>query len=233
MIGALADRLRGRSLAQVARLTGKTVAHALRRQSPRARAIRHADRAFDRQWGTDTSDVVGVGALGFDADRAARAVHYQPSSPAMLEGPVRALGIDPAAWDFVDYGAGKGRMVMTAAQLGFRSATGIELSEQLCAIARRNLAVFAAACPAAAPARIVSADATAHQPEGERILAYFYNPFDQVILAAVRDRLEATGREVCVVYTNPVHAAVFDREGWQSEQVDADTVIARRRRIAA
>jgi hypothetical protein len=231
MLDRIRSRLRGRTPAEIARLGGATIAHAVRRQMPAARRARAADLAFDRRWGTDTSSIVGVGDLGLGPRHAASAVHYEPSSEAMLTRPLAHLRLDPARWYFVDYGAGKGRMLMIAMTLGFPGITGVELSPRLCTIARGNIQRFARHHPDAPAAAVHCGDATAFQPTGDRILAYFYNPFDADILAPVRDRLEAaaaSGSEVQVIYANPKHLAVFaDAPAWQVERLDDDTAVAR------
>lgn len=185
------------------------------------RAEKDADRAFDRRWGTDTSAGLSVRAMGFDAAQIAECRRYDPSREAMLRDPVAALGLDPAAWDFIDYGAGKGRVLMLAMEMGFRSVTGIELSDQLCTIARTNIARFADGSGAPTRVAVLQGDATTITPAGRQILAYFYNPFGPTIMAGVRKRLEAAlhdgAQRVIVIYANPEHAAVFGAApGWRA-----------------
>ena len=219
MIAALASRLRHRGSAEIIRLAGQNLAHWVQSLAPAERARRAADGAFDRRWGTDTSGGVSVHDLGFDAGMIDHCRRYDPSDETMLREPVALLGIDPRTHHFVDYGAGKGRMVMLAMEMEFASATGVELSTRLCAIARTNVARFVAQHDGMRSARIVDGDATVYRPHGRSILAYFYNPFDASILAAVRCRLEAAVSEgterVVVVYANPEHGTIFrDAPGW-------------------
>lgn len=215
----LRSRLRGRGPAQVARLAAKNLVHAVRSLAPAARAARRADRAFDRRWGTDTSGEVSVHDLGLDARLLPSVRRYTPCDDWMLLDPLAALRLDPARFDFIDYGAGKGRAVMLAMGMGFRRVTGVELSERLVRIAEGNLRVFARRDPAAAPGRVLHGDATAFRPEGRAVLAFFFNPFDAAVMAQVRGALERAlcrGTErVFVVYANPEHAGVFaDAPGW-------------------
>lgn len=213
------SRLRGRGPAELARLAVKNAAHLARALTPTARAARAADRAFDRRWGTDTRGEVSVHDLGFDAGQLRGAKRYAASDDRTLHDPVAALGLDPALFEFIDYGAGKGRAVMMAMGLGFRRSTGVELSERLVRVAEANLRLFARRNPAAAPGRMLHGDATAHRPEGSAILAFFYNPFDAAIMGRVRARLEQAlceGTErVLVIYANPEHFEVFaGAPGW-------------------
>ncbi|WP_267350740.1 class I SAM-dependent methyltransferase [Sphingomonas sp. GM_Shp_2] len=228
MLDALFARLANRSPRELLRLSVKTLCHHLRAHRPAARAARRADRAFDRAWGTDTSGMVAVHDLALRAERRRSAVHYAPSTQAMLRDPVATLGIDPRDYHFIDYGAGKGRMVMLAQQLGFVHATGVELSPHLCEIARRNLATLRERSPALPPAAIFEGDACEYLPAGQRLCVYLYNPFDATVLAGVRARLDqaltAGTERIVVIYANPEQAQIFhDAPGWRAGPVLPDT----------
>ena len=198
--------------------------------SPTARRSRRMDAAFDARYGTDTAGKLAVAALQLPHDRRADAVHYQASRDETLLAPLRALALDLRDWHFVDYGAGKGRMVMVAAESGFASATGVELSPVLCRIAERNFALFAAASPDVAAPSIVQADAAGFVPAGERLVAYLYNPFGAATLRALLERLaSAPAREIVLIYAEPVHAGVIDLARWDVSAFSPATLIARRR----
>lgn len=219
LVRGIGSRLRGRGPADIAHLVVKNVVHLFRALTPVARAARRRDRAFDRRWGTDTGGEVSVHDLGLDIGQLRSAKRYAASEDATLRDPVTALGLDPVLFEFIDYGAGKGRAVMLAMDMGFRRSTGVELSERLVRVAQENLRIFARRNPAAAPGRVLHGDATAFRPEGRAILAYFYNPFDARVMAQVRGRLEEVlGRgteRVVVIYANPEHAEIFAAApGW-------------------
>lgn len=219
MLQAIYSRLRGRSLADLLALGWKNTRYAFGTYSREAREHRAEDLAFDRRWGTDTSGGVSVHDLGFDPSRIEHCRRYDPSNEAMLRQPIELLRLDPADCDFIDYGAGKGRMLMLAMQMEFASVVGVELSRKLCDIAQANVIRFAAQHEAMPVARIVEGDATDFAPSGRHILAYFYNPFDAVVMAGVRKKLEASlsngTAQVTVIYVNSEHHHVFgDAPGW-------------------
>ena len=221
MLNTMIARFRNRNLAELGRLAVLNVQHGLLSLTPSARRHKRTDKEFDRLWGTDTSTGVSVRELGFDTSKADEYRRYDPSGEWMLRDPVAALGLDPTKYDFIDYGAGKGRVMMLAMEMKFLSVAGIELSDRLCAVARSNIARFAERSGIATPARVLNADATAIAPEGRHILAYFYNPFGATIMAAVRrqleDALRASAESVTIVYSNPEHADVFAAaKGWRA-----------------
>ena len=212
-------RLRDRSPMEVWRLVILNIRHRLAQLSSTARSAHAADLEFDLRWGTDTTEGQSTRDLGYTGDLLEHSKRYDPSSEAMLRSPVEALGLNPAEYDFIDYGAGKGRVLMMAMQMGFRSVTGIELSHRLCDVAAANITRFSAQNPELKPARIIAANATTHHPTGSAIVAYFYNPFDAAVMEQVRACLEhatdtGTGR-IIVIYVNPEHDTVFrDAPRW-------------------
>lgn len=219
MFKFIASRLRGRDLFGVMKLIALNVRHASGALTPQARMRRAADQAFDEMWGTDTSRPVSVHDLDIGRARLAQCNRYEASDVAMMSEPLAALGIDPCNYDFIDYGCGKGRVLMLALQHRFRTVTGIELSARLCDTAQANLDIFARRSGPIGKARIIGADATMFLPSGTNILAYFYNPFDASVMTVVRRRLEhalRTGTQrVVVIYANAEHAEVFaDAAGW-------------------
>ncbi|MEP9403349.1 class I SAM-dependent methyltransferase [Sphingomonas sp. VNH70] len=216
----LRTKLRDRSLGEIARLTVVNLGAGLVALTPGARRQRRAERAFDRRWGTDTATEVSVRGLGFTGAQLEQCHRYSASTEEMLRPAIERLGIDPADWHFVDYGAGKGRAMMIALQLGFGRVTGVELSAALCAVARDNLDRFRAQNADDAEVAVVEGDATAFRPQGPRLLAYFYNPFGAQIMVEVRHMLEsvrnAGGEGLHVVYANPEYGQVFEAPGWRT-----------------
>lgn len=239
MLNSIASRLRGRDLFGVMKLVVLNMRHACAALTRDARARRAADQAFDKMWGTDTSRPVSVHDLDIGRARIAQCNRYEASEEAMLREPLAALGIDPGSYDFIDYGSGKGRVLMLALQHRFRTVTGIELSARLCETAQSNLEIFARRTGQVGNARIIGADATMFLPSGANILAYFYNPFDASVMKVVRRRLEhalRTGTQrVVIIYANAEHAEVFgDAAGWTRglSVAGASTFVAEERTAA-
>lgn len=209
----------------------KTLVHAARSLGPSAAAARARDGAFDRRWGTDTSGTVSLSALAVDPARARHGVRYQASDGDALERVVRGFGIDPAEWSFVDYGSGKGRVVLTAAQLGFARAIGVEFSPELCRIAQENARLFAAAGGTARPPEFVQADAGIFEPPPGPLLAYLYNPFGPPVIDEVAARLAAkaqAGDHVLVAYRDARHLDSFlSTYAWHPVASDAALALLR------
>ena len=217
MLGSIARKLKGRAGREIIMLVLLNLIYPIAQFSPAAIRARRADSEFDRRWGTETSQRANLSSLAVDQERARHGVRYQPSDSEVLERAVAALGIDPVRYGFVDYGGGKGRVVMLASALGLDPAISVEFAPELCAAARENIARFVAAGGAPAPATVVEADAATFDPPGGPLVAYFYNPFGPAVLKEVIAKLEARADDTLVIYVDPRHAELFTGNGrWRT-----------------
>jgi len=172
-------------------------------------------RRFDRRLGIETRIVVPVVDMhDVEPTVAAHAVQYEPSTLPKFERAMRAIELDHRTFTFIDFGSGKGRVLMLAAAYPFRRVIGIEMSAALHSTASENVAAFRQRAPGAAPVELVCGDArTLAVPDGD-LLAYFYNPFDETVLRPVWEGLRkvaASGRRrLFVLYVNPACRDVFD-----------------------
>jgi Histone methylation protein DOT1 len=104
------------------------------------------DQAFDWRYGVDTRGIRPLEDLAIDSRHVAHGVHYAPTRVRYFRAILRALPI-PRDSVFVDLGAGKGRMLLLAAQSGcFRKVVGVEFSAELCRTAEQNIRHFQRHC---------------------------------------------------------------------------------------
>ena len=107
---------------------------------------------------------------------------------------------------FLDFGSGRGRAVLIAAGFPFARVVGVELSEELTAIAQENLERYRGPVRAG-QVELVSADATEYAVPDDLTVAYFYAPFTGETFARVLSNLlESVDREprvLRVVYNYP------------------------------
>jgi predicted RNA methylase len=105
----------------------------------------------------------------------------------------------------LDYGSGKGRMLLAAGRYPFGRVLGIELDAEYCEIARTNaqLAAPRLRCPRI---EVVSADATTWPVPDDVTYIYMYNPFWGETFRAMLDRvsesLDRRPRELTIIYAN-------------------------------
>lgn len=158
---------------------------------------------IERWTGTETSSEVDLQALGFAPEGRVR---YEPSGWLDLRRILRPRDI--AADDvFVDFGSGKGRVVIQAARYPFKRVMGVELSEQLTAIARSNVAATERRRRCGA-VELVVADVVAFKVPDDMTVGYAYNPFVGDVFQTLIDKLiesvDRAPRSVRLIYRTPM-----------------------------
>jgi Histone methylation protein DOT1 len=163
---------------------------------------------FERRSGTRTGGEVSMEELGLaDYNRQ----YYKPSHWLALRRalPRRDLGSNDV---FIDFGSGMGRVVLQAGRYPLKRVIGVELSEELNAIARANLKRDRERL-ACRDVELVTSDALEYEIPDDVTIAYFYNPFRGDIFSTVIDRLIATvdrnPRRLRIIYLNPTEHDVL------------------------
>jgi hypothetical protein len=199
---------------------GRVVRSVKSRQAARRRT--EADRAFDAERGVDTAGWVRTPDLVTDSPNRRFSVRYQPSSAEEFALLMGKLDIDPREFVFVDYGSGKGKVLMLAAAYPFKRIIGVEFSEPLDLVARENIATLG---PDAARVETFVTDATEFELPLEPLVLYFFNPFEppvlRPVLAGIRASIERAPRDVYFVVTGPPELAqTIEQAGFAA--LDAD-----------
>ena len=150
---------------------------------------RAADVWCERKLGVDTIETVEKDDLDFEEKRRSVAQRYQPTGWLAMP---RILSWAQASKDsvLVDFGCGKGRVVMSALDWGLKKAIGLEISPSLAEIARNNLQIFRQCRPLIGEGVIETCDVLDYHFQGDESIFYFFHPFDQSVLAPLLDRIE-------------------------------------------
>ena len=154
--------------------------------------------------------------LKVDHPHRAHAEDYQPTPSGVLDDIVAGLDIDFTASDFVDLGAGKGRILCLAAAYPFQRIVGVELVPTLVEDCRRNLLTFGAPWQQCTHIECVQQDAAEFRFPSTPLVVYLYNPFRAPVLRRVQQNLRTSLRErprpIWVLYYMPVHRVHFDHD---------------------
>ncbi len=117
-------------------------------------------------------------------------------------------------WSFVDFGVGRGRALLVAAQQGYRRIISVKFGKELCEEAEANIAGLPADLTAAARAQIVRANAVDYRlPEGANVI-YFSAPFGrrstEAFVESLSKQYEQARRPILIVYSYAMFEDVFD-----------------------
>lgn len=172
------------------------------RYNPRGLVRLYRHHAFDRRFGVNTR---GYGDL-----------RYEPTPEDVFHEMVALLPFDPRDFVFVDFGSGKGKVLMLAGQYPFRRVVGVELWDDLHRTALENLERFRESPLCVSGAVSVCENAAEFPLPEEPLVLYFFNPFPESVvsrvLANLRSSLEAAPRRAFVLFYAPVRrGAPWDR----------------------
>jgi hypothetical protein len=99
------------------------------------------DRLFDARYGTETIAEATLASLTGVVGDTEHAEPYVATRVLALHKQLRTLDLPPGQV-LVDFGSGKGRVLMVAAPFSFRAVRGIEFSAALCDVAGMNVERF-------------------------------------------------------------------------------------------
>lgn len=144
------------------------------------------NRRFDRIHGVDTGAYVALSHLGFGVEEQRLCRDYRATPVRTLRALLSQLPREGmSSSTFIDFGSGKGRALLVAAAFPFRRIIGVEFSAALHRIAEHNLQVYRGRLQRCS--MLLSVHARAEEfamPDGNLVL-YFYNPFEEELLARV------------------------------------------------
>jgi len=172
------------------------------------------ERQFDKRFNVATSGYMLPDDMEIPEDCVEHAVEYAPTSANRFGWLLSQLPVDLSEYVFVDFGSGKGRVLLMASEFPFQHVLGIELSPELHIIAEQNIGSFRSHHQQCNMVNSINQDATQFEFPEKPLILYFFNPFSADILRIVIDNLQASldqqPRAVIALYYNPLHAEAFE-----------------------
>jgi hypothetical protein len=164
----------------------------------------------EQQLGIHTFGTAASNQLSILCDGGEGGHLYQPSSSVLFVKAIAALPVKPEDSVFLDVGSGKGRVLVLAAEAGFKKAIGIEYAAELCDIAHVNIEKVRSRF-SNTTFELHEGDAIAFGLPKEVNVVYLFNPFDEATLlrwiAIINQQIE---RRVHIIYMHPVfHEALM------------------------
>lgn len=185
---------------------------------------KNAAHPFDRKYGTDTGGYLRPDEIRSGHANDALNNGYSAVAPSVFREacrrwretlPASAAHVD--AYSFVDVGAGKGRVLLLAAELPFRKVIGVELNEELAHIARKNVTLWNRIAKTQTKIRVLREDALEFRWPRTPLLVYLNNPFEcalvERLVASLRDIAASSAGLVDVLYVNPGCEETLTRQG--------------------
>lgn len=177
----------------------------------------YRDELFDRRFGVDTAGTLVLPELQSDP-RFAYGNAYAPTPRSVFLRMVRKLKVDYRNFLFIDFGCGKGKALLLAAEFHFKRIIGIELSAKLIGVAEDNLRIYLSRTGKPNVFQLVCMGVGEYPIPNGPAIYYFANPFQaevmRRVLENIRRSLAAAPRESYIVYLDPVLQGLLDESGF-------------------
>jgi len=174
------------------------------------------DATWDFVHGTETLTRIAPQDLDTESANKSQATWYGATRARPLMMLLKRLGLSRGS-GFVDFGSGKGRVVMIAAQFGFRKVVGIDFSEPLCRIALMNLEKFRRGRKLDSEVSIIHSDVVDYAIQKDETVFFLYDPFNAVVLAQllrnIGRSLAEHPREIHLIYNSPEYHEIMEQGG--------------------
>jgi hypothetical protein len=147
------------------------------------------DIIFDFRYGLDTVGRVNLENTSVGIDGKKRGNKYQPT------GYYRSISIlkrikTYGNGGFVDFGSGKGQVLIAASQLGFNQIKGVEFVEEFHEIAKRNIEKWSNLKSNLTKPIAICLDAAKYEIETTDQIFYFFYPFKPELMNCVINNIE-------------------------------------------
>ena len=164
-----------------------------------------------------TKDPIPLAGLTIRGNNRAHGHDYRPTPCRLFEWTIAALDHDLSRLTFVDHGAGKGRVLLLAAQYPFHAIGGIEFAEELHDDAVMNIAQFPRSRMKCRNVECVLDDASALGPPDGEAVHYFFNPFSREVFAEVLNNIVVSYRQrprrLYLILIEPLGTDLIDQSG--------------------
>ena len=188
LVGPLRDL---RTLARFVRERGVRNTGHVCALAARGRWMAAADRRREAPFGVNNEGNIALRELAIDSENRTLGFPYVPSPGLLVDTLLSNIEEDLGRFTFVDFGSGKGRVLLIASHYAFREVIGVEFSPVLHEIAKDNIRRYQSPARRCQNVRSVCADAaTFGLPERDYVL-YFNNPFAEPVFAQVLANVRA------------------------------------------
>ena len=174
------------------------------------------DYLFDINNRTNTNGLISLDKLLIKSKNKKSGRDYQATRVVPLKKLFNYIKKyhDPKSSVLVDFGSGKGRVLLVASNFCYQKVRGIEFAHALCDIAKNNLAIYTNRISSKTQFQIIESDVVDYRINSDENVFFMYNPFNESILSTIINNivlsLSRSPRKILIIYHNPKHTAVIE-----------------------
>jgi SAM-dependent methyltransferase len=165
-------------------------------------------KTWDVLHGVDTGGQIPLISLNFQSTNKNPGLEYHSHHPQITRDALMALDIRYEDYTFIDFGCGKGRVLLLASEFPFRRILGLEFAPQLAEVAKRNLKSYRSKTQRCRDIEVIITDAMEFDLPLEPEVLYFYSPFKGMVMEQTVQNIEASvqksPRDLLVLFTGLV-----------------------------
>jgi SAM-dependent methyltransferase len=173
---------------------------------------------FDSAHGVNTDGDVGgwtyLSDLDIPSPNWIYGRNYAGTEPERFAAVLAGLQISFEEFAFVDFGSGKGRVLLMASEFPFKKIVGIEFSSELHAIARQNIGKYSGPRQKCKSIESVCMDFIEFELPPEPCVLYFFDPCEKRVMSQVLERIRRSlrghPRKIYLVYVAPSNERLLD-----------------------
>jgi hypothetical protein len=164
---------------------------------------------FDLHHGIETSKRVHLTDLKVESPNWIYSDGYWPTPPEVFQEAILSLSSEPEDLVFIDFGSGKGRVLLMASEFPFRKIIGVEFSRELHIIAQQNIQNYRSTTQKCSNITSVCADFTQFPIPADPLFVFLYNPSSKEITSSLASSIATSlrehPRELWVLYVTPTY----------------------------
>jgi hypothetical protein len=177
--------------------------------------LRRAAEEFDLAHGVDTAGLLDVRGVEVVGDNREHGFHYLGTDSSIFQDAIGSLPIDHERYVFIDYGSGKGKALLLAAEWPFKAVIGVEFAPELHRVAEANLLNGRNFDRRCRDVRSLCMDAAEFEIPRDPAVLYFFNPFSERVLSRIVERvgrsLAENPRDLWIYYQYPYANRPLDK----------------------
>jgi SAM-dependent methyltransferase len=167
-------------------------------------------KIWDLIHNVDTCGDIPLVDLNFQSENKAPGLEYQSHHPRLVRAFLQGLALDYEKYTFVDFGCGKGRVLLVASEFPFRKIVGVEFAVPLAEVAKSNLVSYRSKTKKCRDISVLAMDAVDYELPPEAEVLYFYSPFPPAVMEQVFQNIERSlqnsPRELFVLFSGVLSA---------------------------
>ena len=186
----------------------------------------YLDSSFDRKYGTDTSGKICIEKLSIESENVKEAIYYHPMSVEVCKYIMDHLTIDFGEFEFIDFGSGKGRVLLLASDYGFKKIIGVEFAIELHRLATKNVDIWERHTLKSSNIETIFMDAVEFPIPNVPLVIFFYSPFVgkvlEKVLNNVLESFAINPREIVLIFygSNPQTLELFKATKFKFRELD-------------